>query len=127
MPLVPYGCETWSLILREECRLRVFGNRVQRRIFGLKRNEVRGIWRKIHNEELHNLYTSPSIIRMIKSRAGMREKRTACRILIGKPEGKRPQGSPRHRWVDNIKIDLRDGMVWTGSIWLRIGTSGGLL
>jgi hypothetical protein len=65
---VLYGCETWSLTLREEHRLRVFENRVLRRIFGPKRDEVTGGWRKLHNEELHNLYSSPSIIRMIKSR-----------------------------------------------------------
>jgi hypothetical protein len=63
-----YGCETWSLTLREEHRLRVFQNRALRRIFGLKRAEVMGDWRKLHNEELHNLYSSPNIIRMIKSR-----------------------------------------------------------
>jgi hypothetical protein len=63
-----HGCETWSLILREEHRLKVFENRVLRRIFGPKRDEVTGGWRKLHNEELHNLYSSPSIIRMIKSR-----------------------------------------------------------
>jgi hypothetical protein len=114
----------------------VFDNRVLRRIFGPKRDEVTGDWRKLHNEELHNLYSSPNIIRMIKSRmmkwAGhverMGETRNAYRILVGKPEGKRPLGRPRRRWVDNIKINLRqDGMVWTGSIWLKIGTSGGLL
>jgi hypothetical protein len=66
--VVLYGCETWSLTLREEHRLRVFENRVLRRIFGPKRDEVTGGWRKLHNEELHNLYSSPSIIRMIKSR-----------------------------------------------------------
>jgi hypothetical protein len=107
-------------------------NRVLRRIFGSKRDEVTGDWRKLHNEEIHNLYSSPNIIRMIKSR-GMRwaghvarmEKRTTYRILVGIPEGRRPLGRPRRRWVDNIKIDFR--MVWTGSIWLRIGTSGGLL
>jgi hypothetical protein len=64
-----YGCETWSLTSREEHRLRVFENRVLRRIFGPKRDEVTEGWRKLHNEELHNLYSSPSIIRMIKSRA----------------------------------------------------------
>jgi hypothetical protein len=92
-----------------------------------------GDWRKLHIEELHNLY-SPSMIRMIKSRrmrgAGhvsrMGEKRNAYRILVGKPVGKRPLGRPRRRRVDNINIDLRE-MVWTGLIWLRIGTSGGLL
>jgi hypothetical protein len=61
-----YGCETWSLILREEQRLRVFENKVLRRIFGPKREEMLGGWRKLHNEELHNLCSSPSIIRMIK-------------------------------------------------------------
>jgi hypothetical protein len=92
-----------------------------------------------HNEELHRLYSSPSIIRMIKSRrmrwaghvARMKENRSAYRILVGKPEGKRPLGRPRHRWVDNITMDLReigwDGVDWIGLIWLRIGTSGGLL
>jgi hypothetical protein len=68
LPVVLYGCETWSLTLREEHRLRVFENRVLRRIFGLKRNEVTRGWRKLHNEELRNLYSSPSIIRMMKSR-----------------------------------------------------------
>jgi hypothetical protein len=66
--VVPYGCETWSLTVREEHRLRVFENRVLRRIFGPKRDEVTGGWRKLHNEELHNLYSSPSIIRVIKLR-----------------------------------------------------------
>jgi hypothetical protein len=68
LPVVLYGCETWSLTLREERRLRVFENRVLRRIFGPKRGEVTGEWRKLHNEELHNLYSSPDIIRQIKSR-----------------------------------------------------------
>jgi hypothetical protein len=68
LPVVLYGCETWSLILREEHRLRVFENRVLRRIFGPKTDEVTRGWRKLHNEELHNMYSSPSIIRMIKSR-----------------------------------------------------------
>jgi hypothetical protein len=83
-----------SLTLREEHRLRVFENRVLRRIFGLKRDEVMRYWRKLHNEELHNLYSSPNIIRMIKSRRMSTNgaKRTAYRILVGKPEGKRPLG-----------------------------------
>jgi hypothetical protein len=68
LPVVMYGCETWSLTLREEHRLRVFENRVLRRFFGPKRDEVTGEWRKLHNRELHNLYSSPDIIRQIKSR-----------------------------------------------------------
>jgi hypothetical protein len=101
--VVLYGFETWSLTLREENRLREFEDRVLRRIFGPKRDEVTGGWRKLFNEELHNLYSSRSIIRMIKSRkiiwaghvARMGEKRNAYRILVGKPEGKRPLGRRR--------------------------------
>jgi hypothetical protein len=112
--VVLYGCETWSLTLREEHRLGVFENRVLRRIFGPKRNEVAGEWRKLHNEELHDLYSSPSIIRIIKSRrmrwvghvAQMGEKRNAYRLLMGKPDGRRPLGRPRRRWLDNIRMDL---------------------
>jgi hypothetical protein len=93
----------------------------------------------MHNEELHNLHSWPNIIRTIKSRcmrwaghvARTEAKRNAYRMLVGKPEGKRPLGRPRRRWVDSIKIDLRgiawDGVVWSGSIWLRIVTSGGLI
>jgi hypothetical protein len=84
--IVLYGCETWSLTLREEHRLRVFENRVLRRIFGLKRDEVKGEWRKLHNKELHDLYSSPSIIRIIKSRrmrwAGDVARRGRRRTLI---------------------------------------------
>jgi hypothetical protein len=106
-----WGCETQSQTLREGHRLRVFGNRVLRRIFGPKRYEVTGQWIKLHKEEVHNLCSSPSIIRMAKSRrmrwvghvAGM-EKGNACRTLTGKPEGKRPLGRPRHRWVHNIEM-----------------------
>jgi hypothetical protein len=93
--VVLYGCETWSLTLREEYRLRVFENRVLRRIFGPKRDEVTGEWGKLHNEELRDLYSSPSIIRIIKSRmrwaghvAQMGEKRNAYRLLVGKARGK---------------------------------------
>jgi hypothetical protein len=93
----------------------VFENRVLRRIFGPKRDEVTGGWRKLNNEELRDLYSSPSIIRIIKSRrmgwsghvVRMREERNEYRLLVGKAEGKRPLGRPRRRWVDNIKIDLR--------------------
>jgi hypothetical protein len=104
----------WSLTLREEHKLRMFENRVLRRIFGSKWDGVTGGWRKLHNEELHILYSSPSIIRIIKSRrmrwAGhvvrMGEKSNVYRLLVGKPEGKRPLGSSRHRWIDNIKMVL---------------------
>jgi hypothetical protein len=101
----------------------VFENRVLRRIFGPKRDEVIGGWRKLHNEELHNLHCSPSIIRIIRSWrmrwvrhvARMGEKRNACRIFVGKPEGKRPLGRNRCRWEDNIKMDLREiGWGWYG-------------
>jgi hypothetical protein len=102
--------------LREENRLRVFGNRVLRRIFGPKRDEVTGEWRKFHNEELHILYSSPNIIRQIKSRimrwaghvARMGEERNVYRVLVGKPEGKRPLGKPRRRWEDGIRMNLRE-------------------
>jgi hypothetical protein len=111
--MVLYGCETWSLTLREEHRLRVFQNRVLRKIFGLKRDEVMGEWRKLHSEELRHLYSSPSIIRIIKlSRmrwaghvARMWEMRNAYRLLVGK----RPLGRTSRRWVDNIRMDLERG------------------
>jgi hypothetical protein len=91
------------------------------RIFGPKRDEVMGGWRKLHNEELHDLYSLPSIIRMIKSRrmrwtgnvARMVEKRIAHRLLVGKPKGKRSLGRPRHRWVGNIRMDLGE-IGWSG-------------
>jgi hypothetical protein len=106
----------------------VFENRVLRRIFGPKRDEVTGEWRKLHNEELHNLYSSPNIFRMIiMSRrmgwaghvARMGVKTNACRILVGKPEQKRPLGRPRRRWVDNIKIDLRE-IGWDSMDWIDL-------
>jgi hypothetical protein len=109
LPVVLYGCETWSLTLREEHTLRAFENRVLRRIFGPKRDEVTGEWRQLHNEELSDFYSSPSIIRIIKSRrmrrsghvVRMGEKRNAYKLLVGKPEGKRPLGRPRRWCVDN--------------------------
>jgi hypothetical protein len=107
--------------LREEHRLRVFENRVLRRIFGPKRHDVTGEWRKLHNGELHNLYSSPDIIRQIKSRrmrwagyvARMGDGRNVYRVLMGKPEGKSPLGRPRRRWEDGVKMDLRE-IGWRG-------------
>jgi len=116
LPVVWYGCETWSLTMREERRLRVFENRVLRRILGPRRDEVTGEWRKLHNEELSDKYSSPDIVRVIKSTrmkweghvARMGERRGVYRVLVGKPEGKIPLGRPRRRWEDNIKMDLQE-------------------
>jgi hypothetical protein len=112
-------------------------DRVLRKIFGPKRDEVIGDWRRLHNGELNDLHTSPNIIRVIKSRrmrwaghvAHMGEGRRAYRILVGRPDGRRPLGRPRHRLKDNIKMDLQEVLwgAWTGLIWLRIGTGCGLL
>jgi hypothetical protein len=109
----------------------VFENRVLRRMFGHRKDEVMGEWRKLHNGGLHNLYSSPDIIRQIKSRrirwaghvAGKGEGRNVCRVLVGKPEGKRPFERPRRRWEDGIKMNIREigwGM-WSGFTKLRIG------
>jgi hypothetical protein len=114
--VVLYGCETWSLTLRDERRLRVFENRVLRKVFGPKRDEVTGEWRKLHNEELSDLYSLSNIVRVVKSRrmswsghvARMEEGRGVYRFLVGKPEGKRPVGRPRRRWEDNIRMDLQE-------------------
>jgi hypothetical protein len=127
LPLVLYGCETWSLTLSEKHRLGVFEKRVLRRIFGPKRDEVTGEWRKLHNEELRDLYSSPSIIRIMKLRrmrwaehvSRMSEKRNAYRLLVGKPEGKKSLGRPRRRWMDNIKMDLL-GIGWGGVDWIGL-------
>jgi hypothetical protein len=104
LTVVLYRCETWSLTLREEHRLRVFENRVLRRISGPKREED-GSWRKFHNDELHSLYSSPNIVKVIKPRrmrwaghvARMGEGRSVYRVLVGRHEGKRPLGRPRRR------------------------------
>jgi hypothetical protein len=93
-----YRCETWSLTLREE--LRAFENMVLRDL--TKEGQVMGRWRKLHNEELHDLYSLPSIIRIMKCRRNM------CKLLVGKPEGKGPLESPRCRWVDGIKMNLAE-------------------
>jgi hypothetical protein len=117
-PVLLYGCETWSVTLGEERRLRVFGNRGSRK--GPKREED-GSWRNLHNDELHSLYSSPNIVRVTKSRrmrwaghvAHMEEGRGIYEILLGRPDGKR---RPRRMWEDNIKTELReigiDGVNW---------------
>jgi hypothetical protein len=126
LPVVLYGCETWSLTLREERRLRVFESRVLRRIFGPKREED-GSRRKLHNDEVHNLYSSLNIVRVIKSRrmrwaghvARMGQGRGVYRLLVGRPEGKRPLERPRRRWEDNIKMDLREIGI-NGANWIQL-------
>jgi len=108
--------ETWSLILREERKMRVFENMVLRRIIGSRRDEVTGEWRRLHNEELNDLYSSPNIVRVTKWRrmrwaghvARMGEERGVYSFLVGKPEGRRPLERPRHRWVDNIRMYLQE-------------------
>jgi hypothetical protein len=132
LPVVLYGCETWSVTSRKQHGLSVFENRVLRRLFGPKRDEITGEWRKFYCEDLHNLYLSPDIIRQIKARrmrwagheARMGEGRNVYRVLVGKPEGRL-----RHKWEDGIRMDLREtgcGGVWSGFSWLRIGTGVGL-
>jgi hypothetical protein len=100
---------------RNYVELRVFENTVLRRIFWPKRDEITGEWRKLHNEELHGLYSSPNIVRVIKSRMGwvghvarMGKERGVYRVFVGKPEGKKPLGRPRRRWEDNIRMDLQE-------------------
>jgi len=125
LPVVLYGCETWSHDI-EGRRLRVFENRVLRRVFGPKRDEVSGEWRKLYSEELRDLYSLPNIVRVVKSRrmrcAGhvgrMGEGRGVHRVLVGKPERKRPLGRPSRRWEDNIKMDLRE--VKGGGDWMEL-------
>jgi len=133
LPVVLYGCETWSLIWREERKLRVFENMVPRIIFGPRRDEVKGECRRLHNEELNDLYSSPNIVRVIKSRrmrwaghvACMGEERVCIGFWLGKPEGKRPLGRPSCRRVDNIRVDLQEVgfgcMDWIGLAQNRDG------
>ena len=123
LPVVLYGCETWSLTLREERRLMVFENRVLKRVFGPRRDEVTGEWRKLHNEELHDLYCSPSIFWVIKSRrmrgaghvARVGERRDVYRVLVEKREVKRPFGRSGRSWVSNIKMDHQEAG-WGGMV-----------
>jgi len=136
LPVVLYGCENWSLTLREERRLRVFENRVLRRVFGPKRDEVTGEWRKLHNEKLRDLYSLPNILRVVKSRrmrsaghvARMGEGRGVHRVLVGKPEGRGHWGDPD---VDGRVILRWNFRKWEGVengwSWFRIGTGSGQL
>jgi hypothetical protein len=137
MPVILFGREAWLLASREGRRLRVFENRALRRLFGRKRGEVRWKWRRQHNDKLNDLYSSPNIVWVITSKrtkwagnvARMGEKIGAYRVLVGKPELKRPLGRPRRRREDDIKVGLQE-VEWRGhglAIWLRIGTGGGHL
>jgi hypothetical protein len=116
LPVVLYWCETRSLTSTEEHRLRVFENRMLRRIFGPTRDEATAEWRKLHNGELHNMYSSPDIIRQNKSRrmrwaghvARMGKGRNLYKVLVIKPGGKSPLERPRRRWEDGIRMDVRE-------------------
>jgi hypothetical protein len=129
LPVVLYGCETWSLALREEYRLRVFGNRELMRIFGSRRDEILESWGKLQNYKYHNLYFLKGTIRSVKSRRirwpghveCMGEKKNAYRLLVQKPEATNPLRMPRCMRVDKIKMDLGEmgWAVWTGLIWIR--------
>jgi len=137
LPVVLYGCETWSLTLREESKLRLSENMVLRRIFGPRRDEVTGEWRKLHNEELNDLYCSPNIVRVIKSRrmrwaghvARMGEERGMYRVMLGKPEGRSHWGDLGvDGWIILGRISRRWNVgIWTGLGWPRIETGGGRL
>ena len=121
------GFEPWSLTLRGECRLNVFENRVLRRIFGPKWDNVTRGWRKLHKEKLNDLYSSSSIVWVIKSRrlrwAGhvshTGESKCVYRVLVGNPDGKRLHGRPRHKWDYNIKMDLQEVGNW-GVDWIKL-------
>jgi hypothetical protein len=137
MPVVLYGCESWSLTLREERRLRVFENRVLRRIFGPKRDEGKGEWRKLHNEEIHNLYSSPDIIRQVKAN----EVGGACGTHGRGKKNVQGFGGEGPKERDHLEVQgvggrmgsewilgrLAWGVGWIGFDWLRTGTGGGLL
>jgi hypothetical protein len=137
LAVVLYGCETWLLVLREECRLRVFENRLLRRTFGFKRDEIMREWGKLHIEELNDLYSLPNIVQVLKSRrirwaghvACIEEKKGIYRVLVGKPEEKRPLGRPDVDGKMILKWIFRKWNVgvWTQSGWFRTGTGGGHL
>jgi hypothetical protein len=126
LPVVLYGCETWSLTLGEEHRLRIFENRVLRKIFGPKKEED-GSWVKLHNDELHRPYSSPNTVSVIQLRrmkwaghvAHVGEGRSVYRVFVGRLEGKRPLGRRRRRWKDNIKLDLGEIGI-DGANWIRL-------
>jgi len=125
LPAVYYGCETWSITLKEERGVRPLENRVLRKIFGSERGEVTG---ELHNEELYDMYSSPNI--WVKNEMGGacgtygRQGGSSYRVLVGRPEGKRPLGRPRHRWRVILKWIFKkwDVEAWTGFIWFRTGT-----
>jgi len=137
LPVDLYGCKTWSLILREERKLRVFENKVLRRIFGPRTDELTGERRRLHNEELNDLYSSSNIVRVIKSRrmrwaghvARMGGERGVYRVWVGKLEGKRPLGDLGvDGWIILGWISRRwDVGIWTGLGWPRIEIGGGRL
>jgi len=137
LPVVLYGFETWSLTLREERKLRVFENRVLRRIFGSRRDEVTGEWRRWHNEDLNDLYSSPNIVRVIKSRrmrwaghgAHMGDERGVHRFLVGNGRERDHSGDLGvNGWIILGWISrMWDVGIWTGLGWSRIGTGGGSL
>jgi hypothetical protein len=137
LPVVLYGCESSSLTLRKEHRLRVFENRVLRRMFGPKRDEVMGGWRKLHNENLRDLYSSPSIIRKIKSRRMRRVGHVAQMGRRGMRIGYWWENQGERNQQENqagdggiiliLILERYDGVVWTGLVWLTIGTIGELL
>jgi hypothetical protein len=116
--------------LKQEHRLRVFDSRVLRKIFGPKRDEVTGKWRRLHNEELYDLYSLPNIIRVIKSRmmrwaehiASVGERRGTFKVMVWKTDGNRPLGRARHRWEDNIKMDLQE-IGWAMD-WIDLAQDG---
>jgi len=127
LPVVLYGCETWWLTLTGECRLGVSENSVLRTIFGPKRDVVKWEWRRLHTEELNDLYFLPNIIQAIKLRrmtwvgyaACKEERRGACRVVVVKPEEQTPLGKPRRRWEDNIKKDLQEAK-WVDMDWIDL-------